>query len=525
MSKAAAATALSTGSTAPYRDEFDTANTYMVSLIKREATGLGFLVREREEMPYLSVWELCKNGAAETTGKIKKGDILLRVNNHDFRHISYDRGLELIKALRPGNLVTLTLQAESDRLELPTSSVNSLSIKKQNGLMSPLQKIKKKFINCTSPNVSFDVNTLELQADKFSSKSRQLNKTSSYGVLDSLEKTQMRKSSDHNLKNLKIISGYNAKSAEAYIEKMIQQGAKFDELKTNNSGLKSWEASLKKNRAEKPVKVAEPDANIKPDNKCDNPSSVSSICSNSQVNTSTNAPTLSSISSSSMNKEILIELHNSNHICEVAPELVENKVSTPTRNSAKLKINYKKKTLGFDHVDSSDFPGDNKIRSNDSDSDNYHILSGSIGSNFYSNDKLENEFNLNLPVSDNEQMFNKRNRSKPKTAASASHSYQSQNRLDIIHHNSNNLLCEPTRRVSNISNYDQNKSIQIIQDGEEISIKIDGNIEIVTNRLTDRRVISISPQCPRRAITNTLTTNTTEKGSVYDNQDEQSNFI
>ena len=47
-------------------------------------------------------------------------------------------------------------------------------------------------------------------------------------------------------------------------------------------------------------------------------------------------------------------------------------------------------------------------------------------------------------------------------------------------------------------NLNKNSTIQIIQDGDDIRINIDGNIEIVTNRLNDRKVISLSPQCARK---------------------------
>jgi hypothetical protein len=47
--------------------------------------------------------------------------------------------------------------------------------------------------------------------------------------------------------------------------------------------------------------------------------------------------------------------------------------------------------------------------------------------------------------------------------------------------------------------HNKNK-IQIIQDGDDIRINIDGNIEILTNRVNDRKVISLSPQCARKLI-------------------------
>lgn len=43
-----------------------------------------------------------------------------------------------------------------------------------------------------------------------------------------------------------------------------------------------------------------------------------------------------------------------------------------------------------------------------------------------------------------------------------------------------------------------NAGIQIIQNGDEICINIDGKIEILTNRSNDRKIISMSPQVRRR---------------------------
>jgi hypothetical protein len=44
----------------------------------------------------------------------------------------------------------------------------------------------------------------------------------------------------------------------------------------------------------------------------------------------------------------------------------------------------------------------------------------------------------------------------------------------------------------------KSSAIQIIQNGDEISINIGGKIEIVTNRYNDRNVISMSPQIRKR---------------------------
>ncbi len=55
-----------------------------------------------------------------------------------------------------------------------------------------------------------------------------------------------------------------------------------------------------------------------------------------------------------------------------------------------------------------------------------------------------------------------------------------------------------------ISNDNQNgaltskNKIQIFQEGDDLRINIDDNIEIFTNRTSDKRVISLSPQCTRK---------------------------
>jgi C-terminal processing protease CtpA/Prc len=84
---------------------------YTISLRKRENGGLGFLIRQRDEMPYFSIWEIIKNGAADQNGKMKIGDIILKVNNDDISGYSYERGLDLLKSFKPGHVVNLTLQS------------------------------------------------------------------------------------------------------------------------------------------------------------------------------------------------------------------------------------------------------------------------------------------------------------------------------------------------------------------------------------------------------------------------------
>ena len=139
----------------------DARSTYTISLRKRENGGLGFLIRQRDEMPYFSIWEIIKNGSADQNGRMKIGDIILRVNNEDISGYSYEKGLELLKSFKPGSLVELTLQScdPNELNELNNYFKQQKQIEKDgskiNGVMSPLQKLKRKFITCASHNTDF----------------------------------------------------------------------------------------------------------------------------------------------------------------------------------------------------------------------------------------------------------------------------------------------------------------------------------------------------------------------------------
>jgi C-terminal processing protease CtpA/Prc len=112
---------------------------YCVELVKKENTGFGFLLRQSDDMPFFTVWEIVKNGSAEKNGKIKKGDIILKVNEHDLTMVTYEKGLEILKSIKAGQNAQFTLL-----------SVNQQRFDKTNGIISPLQKIKRKFIRYTS---------------------------------------------------------------------------------------------------------------------------------------------------------------------------------------------------------------------------------------------------------------------------------------------------------------------------------------------------------------------------------------
>ena len=54
--------------------------------------------------------------------------------------------------------------------------------------------------------------------------------------------------------------------------------------------------------------------------------------------------------------------------------------------------------------------------------------------------------------------------------------------------------------LSSSNNAAKNSSIQIVQEGDDIRICIDGNIEILTNRFNDRKVISLSPNIVKKSL-------------------------
>lgn len=116
---------------------------YTVHVEKKSSGGLGFLLRQRHEMPYLGIWEIMKNGSADQCGLIRKGDIILKVNKHDLSTTSYEKGLEIIRSVKADSIVELTLMQNEE-----SEKLNSL----RNGLMSPLVKFRKKFMNCTTEN-------------------------------------------------------------------------------------------------------------------------------------------------------------------------------------------------------------------------------------------------------------------------------------------------------------------------------------------------------------------------------------
>jgi hypothetical protein len=127
---------------------------YVVNLLKREYDGFGFLVRQRDQRPYFSIWEIIKGGAAEFCGKIKRGDIIIRVNGQDLANASYEGGLDILKTVKPGSMAEFVMQTGSksdiDLMARYDKAMTSQPSGAPNGFMSPLQKIKQKFVSCAS---------------------------------------------------------------------------------------------------------------------------------------------------------------------------------------------------------------------------------------------------------------------------------------------------------------------------------------------------------------------------------------
>ena len=73
---------------------------FTVNLIKEENIGFGFLIKQKDEMPYFSIWEIIENGPAEQSGKMKKGDIILKVNDYDLTSYDYEKGLDFLRSIR-----------------------------------------------------------------------------------------------------------------------------------------------------------------------------------------------------------------------------------------------------------------------------------------------------------------------------------------------------------------------------------------------------------------------------------------
>lgn len=85
-------------------------NVISVRLFKKKVGGLGFLVKQRVCKPPVIVSDLIRGGAAEESGLVQVGDIVLAVNDKPLVEMSYERALEMLKNISPETYVVLILR-------------------------------------------------------------------------------------------------------------------------------------------------------------------------------------------------------------------------------------------------------------------------------------------------------------------------------------------------------------------------------------------------------------------------------
>ncbi|KFV81306.1 Nitric oxide synthase, brain [Struthio camelus australis] len=85
-------------------------NVISVRLFKRKVGGLGFLVKERVNKPPVIISDLIRGGAAEQSGLIQAGDIILAVNGRPLVDMSYETALEILRSIASETYVVLILR-------------------------------------------------------------------------------------------------------------------------------------------------------------------------------------------------------------------------------------------------------------------------------------------------------------------------------------------------------------------------------------------------------------------------------
>lgn len=85
-------------------------NVISVRLFKRKVGGLGFLVKERVNKPPVIISDLIRGGAAEQSGLIQTGDIILAVNGKPLVDMNYDAALGVLRSISSETYVVLILR-------------------------------------------------------------------------------------------------------------------------------------------------------------------------------------------------------------------------------------------------------------------------------------------------------------------------------------------------------------------------------------------------------------------------------
>lgn len=85
-------------------------NVISVRLYKRKVGGLGFLVKQRRNKPPVIISDLIRGGAAEQSGLVQVGDIILAVNDRPLVDASYESALEMLRSIPSETFVILILR-------------------------------------------------------------------------------------------------------------------------------------------------------------------------------------------------------------------------------------------------------------------------------------------------------------------------------------------------------------------------------------------------------------------------------
>ncbi|KAG8456169.1 hypothetical protein GDO86_002096 [Hymenochirus boettgeri] len=85
-------------------------NVISVRLYKRKVGGLGFLVKQRRSKPRVIISDLIRGGAAEQSGLVQVGDIILAVNDRPLVDANYESALEILRSISSETFVVLILR-------------------------------------------------------------------------------------------------------------------------------------------------------------------------------------------------------------------------------------------------------------------------------------------------------------------------------------------------------------------------------------------------------------------------------
>jgi nitric-oxide synthase len=96
--------------------------------LKKRDNGFGFNVKQRSSPPTLLVRELMRKGEAETSGLIRPGDMILKIDDIDVSQCSYDEALKVLMSTQSESLTSFTIRAPigyTTRLETTFSNDGS----------------------------------------------------------------------------------------------------------------------------------------------------------------------------------------------------------------------------------------------------------------------------------------------------------------------------------------------------------------------------------------------------------------